>query len=91
MNKLVLLALFCLIAAVTAQWNNNPNNGQFPNFPQIDCNAPGAKCETKETVCDDRGNCKEKSTKNGSLLAATTNVFLMTSCGIIVAIKMYLQ
>lgn len=94
MNKLILLvALCCLIAVTTAQWNNNnnPNNGQFPNFPQIDCNAPGANCETKETVCDSKGNCKEKTTKSGSSLAATTSVVLMTSCGIIVAIKMYLK
>lgn len=91
MNKLILLALFCFIAVATAQWNNNPNNGQFPNFPPIDCNAPGAQCETKETVCDDRGNCKEKTTKSGSSLTVTTNAVLVTSCGIIVAIKMYLQ
>lgn len=93
MNKLRLLTLLCLIALVAAQWNdiNKPNNGNFPNFPTIDCSAPGANCqsETKETVCDSQGNCKEKTTKNGSIAVTTTNAMLLISCGIIVAMKMY--
>lgn len=90
MNKLLLLTLCCLIAVVVAQWNsNNPNNGQFPNFPQIDCNAPGAVCQTNEMECDSRGNCKEKTTRSGSSLVASTNFGLVISCSIIVAMKMY--
>ena len=88
MEKLLLLTLFCLIAAVTAQWNNQ--NGQFPNFPPIDCNAPGAVCNTNEMVCDGFGNCKEKSYRNGSSLVAPVNFIIAISCGVIVAMKMYL-
>lgn len=90
MNKLLLLSVFALIAVVAAQWNNNPNNGQLPNFPQIDCNAPGTVCETKEMVCDGRGNCKEKSSRNGSTASATVSVVLLMSCGVIATIKNYL-
>lgn len=93
MSKLLLLTMLSLIAATAAQWNdiNHPNNGQLPNFPTIDCNAPGANCqtETKETVCDAHGNCKEKTTKSGSNAVATVNAALLISCGAIVAIKMY--
>lgn len=100
MNKtLVLLALFGLMAVVTSQWdnngninNNNPfNNGQLPipNFPQIDCNAPGAHCETKEMVCDGRGHCVEKSSKSGSSMVEATNVIVLIACGLVAAMKMY--
>lgn len=93
MSKLLLLTMLSLIAATAAQWNdiNYPNSGQFPNFPTIDCNAPGANCqtETKEMVCDAHGNCKEKTMKSGSNAVATVNAALLISCGAIVAIKMY--
>lgn len=90
MNKLLLLSVFALIAVVTAQWNNNPNNGEFPNFPPIDCNAPGTVCETREMVCDGRGNCKEKSSRSESTASATVSVALVISCGVITSIKNYL-
>lgn len=96
MNKtLVLLALFGLIVFVTAQWDNSGNNnnglpsGQFPNFPQIDCNAPGANCETKEMVCDGRGHCVEKSSKSGSSVIEATNIIVLICCGVISAFKIY--
>lgn len=88
MKKLVVLTLFCLIAAVAAQWNNQ--NGQFPNFPPIDCNAPGAICGMTERVCDGFGNCRETSSMNGSALTSPTKVIIALSCGVIIAIKMYL-
>lgn len=88
MDKLLLtLFCFCLIAAVTAQWNNQ--NGQLPNFPPIDCNAPGAHCETKNMVCDGYGNCRENTFRNGSSLTAPVNFILALSCGVILAIKKY--
>lgn len=86
MNKLLFVAFLCLIVAVTAQWNNNNNNGQFPNFPNIDCNAPGANCQTSHQECDSRGNCK--TVKSGSNVMASTNFVLIA--GLLAALKMYL-
>lgn len=89
MNKLLLLTLFCLIAVVTAQWNNNQ---QFPNFPTIDCNAPGAVCQTSEMTCDSKGNCKKKDSnqRNGASLVSSANSMLLIGCSVVVAMKMYL-
>jgi hypothetical protein len=87
MNKLLLLTLFCLIAVVAAQWNNNQ---QFPNFPTIDCNAPGAVCETSEMTCDGNGNCKKKHSRSGASLVTSANSLLLIGCSLVVAMKMYL-
>ena len=93
MNKLLLFTLFALFAVAAAQWGNNNNQPQFPNFPpiSIDCNAPGANCQTNEMVCDGKGNCKQKSssTKNGALVTST-NSMLLVGCSIVIAMKMYL-
>lgn len=94
MNTLLLLTLFGLIAVAAAQWDNNPNNNgqipQFPNFPQIDCNAPGANCESKEVVCDGRGHCVEKSSKSGSIGVSSANLVILISCSFASMLKMYL-
>lgn len=85
MHKLVsVIVLLSVITLTSAQWNNQNNgfnNNGFPNFAPIDCNAPGAKCQTASVVCDSKGNCRES--KNGSLTASTPANFLilLTSVG----------
>jgi hypothetical protein len=84
MNKLLLVAFLCLFVAVSAQWNNNGQ--QFPNFPNIDCSAPGANCQSTQQVCDSKGNCK--TTKSGSNVLTSTRVVLL-GCGLLTALRMY--